>query len=127
MATDYLSKYRENSPRMAINWSSDNPKLKCKEDVFVGPTWFQKGKEYQIYRVTYLEQYPYGTGDKIWFFYILNPDYSNVQPTSQPTTFLSREQDGLKSVYDCFENVDQVMRKVKLERLNEIDESGLYS
>ena len=98
--------------KINLNWNPDNPKLKCKKDYFTDGLFFEVGKEYQIYRIVYYEY-----EDKKRSIYHLFND-------KRICSFINStdEYDPFENVYDYFENVDRVLRKIKLDRINNISQ-----
>lgn len=95
--------------QIIINWSEDNPKLKCKSNYLQHGTLFNIGKEYKIYRIICTP-----TGEFIIF--MLN-EIENWHVTFSN----SRTTNEISNIYDYFYGVDVILkkslRKKKLENI----------
>ena len=112
--------------KIIINYSDSNPTLKCKEDSYFSGQFFEKGKEYKIYRVLYFNDDKY-SNKYDYLFYIINngPDGPDVVSLLHNPFYIAFWNNSSNNrypyIYNYFYGVDKLLekylRKVKLEEI----------
>ncbi len=95
--------------QIAINWSENNQKLRCKSNYWGFSVVFNVGDEYKIYRIVYTSKFEFA-------IYMLNK-----QENKHVTFYKTNTHKDNPNINDYFDGVDvivkKIIRKLKLKKI----------